>query len=160
LAHGAMLALRGEGIDVPGEISVVGFGGWEEPITGVGTLASASWPVRELTESAVDTLLDHIEGAHGRDLVAEAPVSEVLYSRPLPGPRARLGGAPAVRQAGPRPRPSRRGMRRTWKTAPYAPRSAPPEECEVGDVHAPPHPRPPGPAAVRDRAGLLAVGCG
>src|SRR5699024_7715467 len=59
LAHGAMLALRGEGIDVPGEISVVGFGGWEEPITGVGTLASASWPVRELTESAVDTLLDH-----------------------------------------------------------------------------------------------------
>src|SRR5699024_11814473 len=45
LAHGAMLALRGEGIDVPGVISVVGFGGWEEPITCMGTLASSSWPV-------------------------------------------------------------------------------------------------------------------
>ncbi|WP_172895757.1 LacI family DNA-binding transcriptional regulator [Brachybacterium vulturis] len=97
LAHGAMLALRDEGIDVPGEISVVGFGGWEEPVTGVGTLATASWPVRALTESAVGTLLDHLEGVHRRELAAEAPVTEVLAGIPLPGPSARLGRASAMR---------------------------------------------------------------
>ena len=102
LAHGAMLALREEGIDVPGEISVVGFGGWEEPVTGVGTLASASWPVRDLTEAAVGALLDHVEGVHRRELAAEAPVAAMLDSVPLPGPSARLRAASArpVREPG------------------------------------------------------------
>lgn len=93
LAHGAMLALREEGVDVPGEVSVVGFGGWDEPVGGVGSLASASWPVRELTEIAVDTLLDHVEGVRRRDSEEHAPVTAVLDSVPLPGPSARLGEA-------------------------------------------------------------------
>lgn len=95
LANGAMLALRGEGIDVPGEISVIGFGGWDEPVEGSGTLATASWPVRQLTERAVDTLLDHVEGVQRREPSAQAPVTAVLDSIPLPGPSARLRALPA-----------------------------------------------------------------
>lgn len=94
LAHGAMFALRDEGIDVPGQVSVVGFGGWDEPVSGIGTLASASWPVRELTEIAVDTLLDHVDGTLTREPSAQAPVTEVLASRPLFGPSARLRAVP------------------------------------------------------------------
>jgi len=94
LANGALLALHGEGIDVPGQISVVGFGGWDEPVDGSGTLASASWPVRRLAEQAVDTLLDHIDGVCRRELQARAPVTAVLDSRPLPGPTARLRALP------------------------------------------------------------------
>lgn len=94
LANGAMLALRGEGIDVPGDISVIGFGGWDEPVEGPGTLASASWPVRRLTEQAVDTLLDHIEGVQRREPSPQAPVIAVLDSTPLPGPSARLRALP------------------------------------------------------------------
>lgn len=96
LANGALLALRDEGVDVPGDVSVVGFGGWDEPVAGVGALASASWPVRELTEVAVDTLLDHVEGVACRIPEPQAPVTAVLQSVPLPGPSARLRevGAP------------------------------------------------------------------
>ena len=77
---------------------MVGFGGWDEPVAGEGTLASATWPVRKLTETAVDTLLDHVDGIHRYEPSAHAPVTAVLPSEPLPGPSARLRALPAAQE--------------------------------------------------------------
>ena len=67
-------------------------------MAGEGTLASATWPVRKLTETAVDTLLDHVEGSHHYEPSAHAPVTAVLPSEPLPGPSARLRALPAAQE--------------------------------------------------------------
>lgn len=90
LAAGALVALREEEISVPDDMSVVGFGGWEASSSSSERIASATWPVRRLTEVALTVLMDHLEGVPRRELVEQAPLLEELQSVPRFAPSARF----------------------------------------------------------------------
>ncbi|MFF0467494.1 LacI family DNA-binding transcriptional regulator [Micromonospora zamorensis] len=83
LAIGALQACAEQGLAVPDDISVIGFGGYQLGEYGIGELTTVHWPLRELAAAAVDTLVDHLASGAPRAQVptAAAPVTLVLPSK-------------------------------------------------------------------------------
>lgn len=62
MALGAMKALQGKGIRVPGEVAVVGFDDIEEASAATPSLTTARYSFYELGRQAAEMLLDHMTG--------------------------------------------------------------------------------------------------
>jgi len=69
MAIGAIRALREAGIDVPGQVSVVGFDGIEESTCVTPPLTTVIQPLHDLGASAVDILDEIIHGHHPPDRI-------------------------------------------------------------------------------------------
>ncbi len=89
MAIGAIEALREAGIDVPGEVSVVGFDGIEESTCMTPPLTTVIQPLHDLGASAVDALCEIIRG--------NPPPDGVLSC--VPAIRESCGCVPGLRQS-------------------------------------------------------------
>jgi LacI family transcriptional regulator len=91
LAIGAIQACVERGLDVPRDVSVVGFGGFD-PERPHGGLTTVRWPLRELATAAFDVLIDHLETWPRTDEVwhRPAPIAAHLPSGLIPGTTALL----------------------------------------------------------------------
>ncbi|MBV7411324.1 LacI family transcriptional regulator [Dermabacteraceae bacterium TAE3-ERU27] len=67
LAIGAREACQAAGVNVPDEIMVIGFGDYSESSFGSQGITSAHWPLQQLTEGAVNGLIDYIEQQQNPD---------------------------------------------------------------------------------------------
>ncbi|MGQ4575681.1 LacI family DNA-binding transcriptional regulator [Dermabacteraceae bacterium P7006] len=61
LAIGAREACQAAGVNVPSEVMVIGFGDYSQSTFGAHGITSAHWPLQQLTEGAVNGLIDYIE---------------------------------------------------------------------------------------------------
>lgn len=90
LAFGVLHALNEDGLRVPDDYSVVGFGGFDNGAQISHRLTTVRWPVRELTIASQDALIDHVSGARPLQLQNTAPIIVELECEPLFGTTARL----------------------------------------------------------------------
>ena len=84
LALQTVAAARRMGLDVPGDVSVVGFDGMPVARLVSPTLATVSQPARSMGKAAADLLFDMIEGAPPRRVVMD---TEFLDGGTLASPR-------------------------------------------------------------------------
>lgn len=90
LAAGFLDAMREAGFAAPDDYSVMGFGGHESDSPTEQRITSVRWPLRELTEVAVELLVGHLMGDARLELSASAPVVRTVDCSALLGTTARL----------------------------------------------------------------------
>jgi len=61
VAHGVYNAVKEQGLKIPEDIAIIGFGDIENSKLLVPSLSSVKIPVKEMTQSAIDTMVDMIE---------------------------------------------------------------------------------------------------
>lgn len=90
LATGFLHAMREADLSAPDDYSVMGFGGYESDGLTEQRISSVRWPLRELTEVAVELLVGHLTGGDRLELSSSAPVVRTVDSSALLGTTARL----------------------------------------------------------------------
>ncbi|MDO5022784.1 MAG: LacI family DNA-binding transcriptional regulator [Eubacteriales bacterium] len=68
IAIGAMKALSDRGLDIPKDVSVIGFDGIEQSAYTIPSLSTVMQPSQEMASKAVDLLIDALEGKKGRHI--------------------------------------------------------------------------------------------
>lgn len=90
IAYGALHELKEQGLSTPDDYSIVGFGGFESGAQISHELTTVRWPIRELTITALDALIDHTTGVRRLTAAASAAVIAELQCEPVWGTTARL----------------------------------------------------------------------
>ncbi|MFI6858824.1 LacI family DNA-binding transcriptional regulator [Streptomyces sp. NPDC050421] len=94
LALGALQACAEGGVSVPGQVSVIGYGGYPLTENAFGRLTTVAWPLRELTFAAVDVLMEHLKGGGPLRQQQPAPLTTLVPTTPVFGTTAALADMP------------------------------------------------------------------
>ncbi len=82
MAIGAMSALRHEGLDVPNDVSIVGFD--DHLLAAASGLTTVHQPVVEMGAASVERLIARLEGDDGRPDLIEAPTRLIVRETTAP----------------------------------------------------------------------------